>query len=97
MLAGLLAASGVALPASAAECTLATAPSGIAFCDTREGTGKEPVKGSLIRFAALCSMLHLSNFLLASGLCVDQRCLCLSMHCPWLKPLQSVYSNALKR
>ncbi|KAK9837432.1 hypothetical protein WJX81_002092 [Elliptochloris bilobata] len=46
---GLLVAGGAPLPAKAAECALSTAPSGIAFCDTREGTGKEPAKGSLIR------------------------------------------------
>ena len=45
-------------PASAAECVLTTAPSGIAFCDTREGTGKVPAKGSLIRSASLGCMMQ---------------------------------------
>ncbi len=52
--AGLLfAAGGAPAPAGAAECTLTTAPNGIAFCDTREGTGQAPKAGSLIRLAAL--------------------------------------------
>ena len=38
---------------AAAECTdFQTAPSGIQFCDVREGTGKKPEKGSLIRQVA---------------------------------------------
>jgi len=54
--AGLLfAAGGAPGPAGAAECTLTTAPNGIAFCDTREGTGQAPKAGSLIRLAACSS------------------------------------------
>lgn len=34
---------------AAATCELTASPSGLQFCDTQEGTGPEPVKGSLIR------------------------------------------------
>lgn len=54
--AGLLAAAVSPLGAAAIsvpQCeTLSTATNGIQFCDVREGTGKSPAKGSLIRWVA---------------------------------------------
>ena len=50
-LAGMLAAQPLAAKAiTVPECDqLTTAGNGIHFCDTREGTGKTPAKGALIR------------------------------------------------
>ena len=44
-----LAAAGPAFADATAACEFAIAPNGIQYCDTQEGTGPEPVKGSLIR------------------------------------------------
>jgi FKBP-type peptidyl-prolyl cis-trans isomerase len=47
---GAAAASPPAQPAqAAATCDLTSSPSGLQFCDIREGEGPEPAKGSLIR------------------------------------------------
>ncbi len=50
-----------AAAASSSTCELDSSPSGFKFCDEREGTGPEPVKGALIRCGGLystCCMTH---------------------------------------
>ena len=68
-LAGVLAAQPLSAAAiSVPQCEqLTTAGNGIQFCDTKEGTGKTPAKGALIRCLLACIVCVLAVHMLAPG------------------------------